>query len=394
MTSIDYVAEANALRDEVIALRRDFHQHPELGFNEVRTSGIVARQLNALGMEVQTGVGRTGVVAILEGAHDGPTVLVRADMDALPIHEATGADYASTTPNVMHACGHDGHTAIVLGVAKLMAARRDDLHGRIKFVFQPAEEIASGAKAMVADGVLNDPRPDLTLGLHLWNSLPLGTLGAADGPIMAGSSMFTINITGKGGHAAAPHTAIDPVVCASHIVTALQSVISRTLDPLDTGVISVTVVRAGDAHNVIPQSAEMRGTMRFFKTEVRDMMERRMHEIVQGVCAAMNCTGQAHIERMTLPVVNAPEIAAKGRAVFETMPGVTRIDLNARTMGAEDVGVLMDDIPGLYFFVGAQDETADGYYGHHHPRFTFNEDALPFSVALLASAVGAYVLEG
>jgi len=392
--TIDYLAQAQALRDEVIARRRDFHQYPELGFQETRTAGIVAHELNVLGLEVQTGVGKTGVVGILEGAQDGPTVLVRADMDALPIHEATDAVYASATPNIMHACGHDGHTAIALGVAKLFAAQREQLRGRIKFVFQPAEEIAGGAKAMVSDGVLTDPRPDITLGLHLWNSLPLGTLGVADGPVMAGSSTFSVKLEGKGGHGAAPHTTFDPVVCAAQIVTALQTIISRTIDPLDTGVISVTVIKAGDANNVIPQTAELRGTMRFFKTEVRDLMEQRMSEIVGGISTAMNCTAAVQFERMTLPVSNHPDVAAKTRTVFERTPGVTTLDATIRTMGAEDVGMMMDDIPGMYFFVGAKDVTADAYYGHHHPKFTFDEEALPLSVALLAAAVGAYLVEG
>lgn len=390
---IDYISQAAALRDEVIAARRDFHKHPELGFQEVRTGAIVANALTELGMEVQRGVGKTGVIGLLEGAHDGPTVLVRADMDALPIMEATEADYASLTPNVMHACGHDGHTAIALGVAKLLAGKRDQIHGRIKFVFQPAEEIAGGAKAMVGDGALSDPRPDVTLGLHLWNNLPIGTLGVADGPVMAGSSTFQIRITGKGGHAAAPHMGIDPVICAAHVITALQTIVSRTLDPLDTGVVSVTTVHAGEAHNVIPETAEMKGTIRYFKTEVRDMMERRMNEVIEHVCAGLGCVGTLYMQHLTLPVTNNPEVAERCRDTFAGLSGVTTLDTTIRTMGAEDVGMFMDDVPGMYFFVGARDMTASEYYGHHHPKFTFDEEALPFSVGLLAAAVGSYVLE-
>lgn len=391
---IDFISQAAALRDEVIAARRDFHKHPELGFQEVRTSAIVANTLTDLGMEVQRGVGKTGVIGLLEGAHDGPTVLVRADMDALPIMEATEAEYASMTPNVMHACGHDGHTAIALGVAKLLAGKREQIHGRIKFLFQPAEEIAGGANAMVSDGALSDPRPDVTLGLHLWNNLPIGTLGVADGPVMAGSSTFQIRITGKGGHAAAPHMGIDPVVCAAHVITALQTIISRTLDPLDTGVVSVTTIHAGEAHNVIPETAEMKGTIRYFKTEVRDMMERRMGEVIEHVCAGLGCVGALYMQHLTLPVTNHLEVAERCRETFSRLSGVTTLDTTIRTMGAEDVGMFMDDIPGMYFFVGARDMTANEYYGHHHPKFTFDEEALPFSVGLLAAAIGSYVLEG
>src|SRR5689334_17777202 len=240
---MDFKAQAEALRDELIARRRDLHMHPELGFEEVRTAGIVAEELRQLGLEVQTGVGKTGVVGILEGAHDGPTVLVRADMDALPILEENTFEYASTVPGKMHACGHDGHTTIALGVAKLLSQQRDNLAGCVKFVFQPAEEIVSGAKAMVADGVLQNPRPEVTLGLHLWNSMPLGKLGVGAGPVMAGAYTFTIKIVGKGSHAAQPSAGIDPVVCAGQMIGALQTIVSRNVDALDNAVISVTRVQ-------------------------------------------------------------------------------------------------------------------------------------------------------
>lgn len=389
---IDFTTQAAALTDEVIARRRDLHMHPEIAFEEVRTAGIVAQELTALGMEVQTGIGKTGVIGMLEGAHDGPTVLVRADMDALPIQEENELDFASTTPNRMHACGHDGHTSIALAVAKLLNQRKDDMHGRIKFVFQPAEEVGRGAAAMIQDGALTDPRPDVTVGLHLWNNLPYGMIGAADGGVMAGATIFTITVKGKGAHAANPHTGIDPVVCAAHMVTAFQTIISRGIDPMDTGVISVTQVKAGDAYNVIPQKAELRGTIRTFDKDVRDFISDRMTEIVHNLAAAMQCTAEITIEHVTIPVINDPEVGAKLRAIFEQTPGVTGFDLNARTMGAEDVSYFMDDIPGFYFFVGAQDQTQDTYYGHHHPRFSFDERALSLGVALLTAAAAAYVL--
>ncbi len=392
MNYADLKAQAYELRDELIARRRDFHQHPELAFEEVRTAGIVARELNELGLEVRTGVGKTGVVGILEGLQDGPTVLLRADMDALPILEENGTDYASANAGKMHACGHDGHTAIALGVAKLLSQHRDKIAGRIKFVFQPAEEIGRGAQAMVADGALQDPRPDVTVGLHLWNSMPVGTLGVADGPVMSGSSVFNIKITGKGGHGASPHESIDPVVCASQVVSALQTIVSRTINPFDTVVISTTQISAGDAFNVIPQYAEMKGTIRTFKTEVRDTVERRMHEIVEHVCAAMGCKGELVLTHITKPVSNHPEIGAALRDVFTEVIPEVKFDLNARTMGSEDVGEFMDDIPGMYFFLGAKDTTQDTYYGHHHPRFSFDEEALPMGVALLSSAVASYVM--
>ena len=389
---IDFKREAEQMRDVLIARRRDFHQHPELGFEEVRTAGIVAQTLNDLGMEVQTGVGKTGVVAILEGVREGPTVLVRADMDALPIQEENQTDYASQTPGKMHACGHDGHTSIALGVAELFTKYREQLAGRIKFVFQPAEEYGDGAQAMADDGVLRDPRPDVTLGLHLWNSLPVGTLGVADGPVMAGSMTFDLRVIGKGGHAASPHLDIDPIVAAAHVVTALQTVVSRNVDPFDSVVVSVTTIKAGEAYNVIPQSAEMKGTVRYFRKEACDLALERMQEVVENVCRGLGCNGEISFDPMTLPVVNNPDVTAVVRPRLAQIVGSAGLDMTVRTMGAEDVGVFMDDIPGMYFFVGAEDPTADAYYGHHHPRFSFDEQALPLGMVLLSSAVAAYVL--
>lgn len=392
MSTINFTAQAEAMRNELIARRRDFHMHPELAFEEVRTSGIVAQELGALGLEVQAGVGKTGVVAILEGDQDGPTVLVRADMDALPILEENKNDYVSQSPGIMHACGHDGHTTIALGVAKLLSQHRHQIAGRIKFVFQPAEEIVGGARAMIADGVLTDPRPDVTLGLHLWNSMPLGKLGVADGPVMAGSSVFTLKITGKGGHAASPHQGVDPVVCASQIVMAFQSIVSRNQDPLDSAVISVTWFHAGTAFNVIPQDVELRGTMRFFKLEVRDLVERRMNEIATGIAQAMGCSANMHIEHNVLPVVNNPETTGRVRNLFRQYVGDAGLNTDERTMGAEDVGLFMDDIPGTYFFLGAAVPNQEAYYGHHHPKFDFDENALPLGVALLSAAIADHVL--
>jgi amidohydrolase len=390
--SIDFKSEAEALRDEIIARRRDFHAHPELGFEEVRTAGIVAKELNDLGLEVQTGVGKTGVVAMLEGAHDGPTVLVRADMDALPIVEENHTDFTSQTSGKMHACGHDGHTAIALGVAKLLSQRKDQIAGRVKFVFQPAEEIGKGAQAMVDDGTLRDPRPDYSVGLHLWNDMPVGEIGIADGAVMAGAIIFRIKVTGKGAHAASPHQGIDPVVCAAHIVTALQSIPSRTVNPLDTIVLSVTNIHAGEAYNVIPMTAEMRGTVRYYKREVLDLVTARMKEVAENIAAAMRCTAVFEFEGMTMPVANDPEVTAKLRERFEPILGADALHLDERTMGAEDVGLFMGDIPGTYFFVGAKDMTADAYYGHHHPKFSIDEDSLPLGAALLATAVASFVL--
>lgn len=391
--TIDFRAEANALREELVARRRDFHRHPEIAFEEVRTAGIVAAELTALGLEVQTGVGKTGVVGILEGDKEGPTVLVRADMDALPIHEENQTDYVSTVDGKMHACGHDAHTAIGLGVAKLLNQHRDKLAGRVKFVFQPAEEIAGGAKAMIADGVLDTLTPDVSLGLHLWNSMPLGKVGVASGPVMAGSNSFKITIGGRGGHAAAPQISHDPVVCAAQIVVALQTIVSRNLDPFDTGVVSVTQVHAGDADNVIPQTAILRGTTRAFRPAVRSQIESRMVAIAESIAKAHQCTVHVEFFDGTLPVINDDAVSDTVREAIRPLLADDAMLLDERTMGAEDVGFFMQDIPGMYFFVGSANHERGLDYGHHHPRFDIDEDVLPLATALLSKAVAAYVIK-
>ncbi len=392
MGIIDFKSQAEALREELVERRRDLHRHPELAFEEVRTAGIVAEELNKLGLEVQTGVGKTGVIGILEGDTDGPTVLVRADMDALPILEENDTDYVSLTPGKMHACGHDGHTAIALGVAKLYAQQREQIFGRIKFVFQPAEEIVAGAKAMIEEGALENPRPDVSLGLHLWNSMPLGTLGVADGPVMAGSSVFSMTLIGQGGHAAAPHTTIDPVVCAAHIITALQTITSRNIDPQARAVVSTTMLKASDADNIIPERVEVSGTFRTYTTEMRDFVEKRIGELAQSIALGFGCKAELSFRHGTIPTINHPEVAAKIRARFAKMVDSERMLTNERTMGSEDVAYFMRDIPGMYFFVGSASESRGLNYGHHHPKFDFDEDVLPLAVSLLAAAVGEYVL--
>jgi len=270
----DFLSQAQELFPYTQTLRRDFHMHPELGFREIRTGGIVARELEALGIEVTKGVGKTGVVGLLEGTKPGPTLLLRFDMDALPITEETGAEYASLNPGLMHACGHDGHTAIGLTVAKMLHSSRDELAGTIKFCFQPSEEGTNGEETggnelMMRDGVLDAPKVDMTLSLHLWNEKPLGWVSVRKGPMMAGAEIFSITITGRGGHGAIPDRAVDPIVAAANMVNALQTVVSRNVAPLDTAVVSVTNIHGGTTFNVIPQQVKLEGTISTFDNVVR-----------------------------------------------------------------------------------------------------------------------------
>ena len=382
----DFYQEARSLFEYTRSLRRDFHRHPELGYQEVRTAGIVARELGSLGMEVTTGIAKTGVVALMEGARPGPVVLLRFDMDALPIVEETGADYASENPGVMHACGHDGHTAIGLTVARLLHAHSQELAGTLKFVFQPAEEGLNGAEQMVKEGVLQNPSPDFSLALHLWNERPLGWLGIGAGAVMAAAEMFKIRITGKGGHGAVPHLAVDPVLAAAHVITALQSIPARNVPPLKAAVVSVTTLRAGEAFNIIPSYAELTGTIRTFEPEVRRVVLERFHQVISGVAEAMGCQAEIQCDAITPAVINNEQVADRLRKVAASVLPDSPVASNFATMGSEDMAYMMQDIPGCFVFVGSANSEKGLDAPHHHPRFDIDEEALPRGAALLAAA--------
>jgi len=383
---IDFLAEAQKLFPYTQSMRRDFHMHPELGHQEVRTAGIVAKELQALGLEVTTGVGKTGVVAMIEGGQPGPTVLLRADMDALPIVEQTGAEYASQTPGVMHACGHDAHTAILLTVAKLLNGLRAELPGSIKLVFQPAEEGMGGAEGMIADGVLEHPKVDLTLGLHVWNEQPLGWLGIAAGPTMAGTEIFKVRVSGKGGHGAIPHLAVDPVLAGAQIVTALQSVVARNIPPLKSAVVSVTTFHGGEAFNVIPPFVDLTGTIRTFDPEVRETVIRRFDEITHGVAAGLGCQAEIEHTVMTPALINDARSAQIAQEVARQVLPESQVETTGPfTMGGEDFAFMMNQVPGLFMFVGSANTEKGLDYSHHHPKFDIDEAALPRAASLMAS---------
>lgn len=385
---VDFYQEALDLFDYTQALRRDFHMHPELGFEEVRTAGIVAKELTDLDLEVSTGIAKTGVIGILEGAKPGPVVLVRVDMDALPIEEENETAYVSQNPGVMHACGHDGHTAMGLTVAKILHKHRDELAGTVKLVFQPAEEGQGGAKTMVKEGVLDNPKPDYSLGIHLWNSEPIGWIGVTDGPAMAGSAEFTIKITGKGAHAAIPNEGIDPILAGAQIVTALQSVVSRNVNPLESVVVSVTRFDGGGAYNIIPPDTLLWGTIRYFKPENRTLAFQRVENIVKGVGHAMGCETSIEIKDYGPPVVNDSSVAGRIQDLAEdVLPREDQLVTDFQTMGAEDFSYLTTDIPSCFFFIGSANEAEGLNYGHHHPKFDFDEKAMPRGAALMAAAV-------
>jgi len=390
----DFYTEALELFEYTRSLRRDFHAHPELGFQEVRTAGIVARELQELGLEVSTGVAETGVVALVEGTKPGPTVLARFDMDALPITEQTGAEYASQNPGVMHACGHDGHTAIGLTVARLLNRHRDDLRGTVKLVFQPAEEGVvgpkgmGGAELMLDEGVLETPHVDYTLALHVWNEKPVGWLGIASGPVMAGAEFFKITVTGKGGHGAVPHASIDPVVASAHIITAIQSIVARNVAPLKAAVISVGSIHAGEAFNVIPQTVEMQGTIRTFDLDVRKTVLQRFEQVVRSAAESLGCTVELELQRVTPALINDEAITRRVLAAAQQVfPAAEADTAPYLTMGSEDMAFMLEKAPGCYFFVGSANAEKGLNYGHHHPKFDIDEAALPKAAALMAAAV-------
>ncbi len=383
----DFYAQALELFPYSQAMRRDFHMHPELGFEEVRTSGIIAEELRQLGLEVSAGIAKTGVIAHIEGEQPGPLLMLRFDIDALPIQEQTGAEYASTVPGNMHACGHDGHAAIGLTVARLLHANRHLLHGTVRLAFQPAEEGAGGAETMIKDGVLQNPAPLASLGLHIWNEAPLGWLGIAGGPVLASAAGFFLRLTGKGGHGAIPHQAVDPVVAAAQIISAAQTIASRNTDPQEACVISFCAIHGGEAFNVIPHTVEMKGTIRTFSPQVEEMAYRRLREVTEGVGRAMGCEVEIVIDNITPAVINDEDTANTVKAAARlTLPDHHIEEKGHFTMGAEDFAFYLQQTPGAFFFVGSTNEEKGLIYGHHHPRFDFDEGVLPRASALMAAS--------
>lgn len=388
----DLYEEARSLFTYTQSVRRDFHMHPELGFQEIRTGGIVAKELDALGIEVTRGVGKTGVVGLLEGGKPGATLLLRFDMDALPILEATGAAYASENPGVMHACGHDGHTAIGLTVARILHAHKDELAGSIKFCFQPSEEgnngeEVGGAEMMMRDGVLDDPKVDFSLALHLWNEKPLGWVHVASGPVMAGAEEFKVKIIGKGGHGAIPEAAVDPVVCAAQVISAAQSIVSRNVSPTRTAVVSFTSIHGGSAFNVIPQEVTMLGTIRTFEPTIREKVVQRFEALIQGVANAMGCQAEVQVKRLTPALINAGEVTTLvQQTARRILPQCSHDDSPYLTMGAEDMAFMQEKVPGCYFFIGSNNADKQLDFGHHHPKFDFDEQALIHGAALMSAA--------
>ncbi|MBW3629186.1 MAG: amidohydrolase [Gemmatimonadetes bacterium] len=378
--------------ERLIETRRDLHRHPELGYQEHRTAGIVAERLRAAGYDVRTGVAETGVVATLHGSAPGRTLLLRADMDALPIQEETTHDFVSTHAGKMHACGHDAHVAIGLAVAERLARRRESWKGTVRYVFQPAEEGGGGALRMVNEGVLDGV--DAAVGLHMWAGLPSGVIGVIDGPFMAGSIDFRIAIEGCGGHGAMPQETVDATLVASQVVVSLQQIVSRNVSPLDTAVVTVGALHSGTAFNVIAGRAVLDGTLRAFDSAVLDFLRKRVDEVVAGTSAAYGATYELTFGKQVYPpTVNDPAMAAVVRRAAAAVVGTERVrhDDSVRTMAAEDFSEFSTRVPGCYFFVGARDEAMGAIHPHHSPRFNICENAMSVGLDVLEASAATYL---
>jgi amidohydrolase len=358
--------------------------HPELGYQEVRTAGRVAERLRAAGYSVRTGVGRTGVIGVRQPEHGAPTrgLLIRADMDALPITESNDVEYRSAVDGVMHACGHDGHVAIALAIAERLA--RTELPGTVKMVFQPAEEGGAGAAAMIADGALQEPTVDGAIGIHLWSDLPTGTVAIAPGPVFASVDNVEIVVRGRGGHAASPHQTVDPIVVAAHLITSLQTVVSRRCDPGYPAVFSITQIRAGTTHNVIPDEATLVGTVRTYGGKFYEQAPRLIEELTHGTVRAFGAEAEVRYDRAYPPTVNDHAMADLMADIASDLLGEQHVICDYRTMAAEDMAFFLEQVPGCYAFVGCRNAERGANHPHHSPRFNVDEHALPLAVELLS----------
>ncbi len=373
-------SEILQLQPSLVRWRRHLHRFPELGFREKQTCDFIQAHLTEWGIPHKKVVG-TGVVATIEGQSTRKVLAIRADMDALPIQEANIVDYRSQIEGVMHACGHDGHTAIALGTAYYLWHHRQELPGTVKILFQPAEEGPGGAKPMIEAGVLENPPVDGILGLHIWNNLPLGTIGVKAGPLMGAVEIFNCRITGKGGHGAIPQQTIDGVVVGAQVVNALQTIVSRNIDPLDSAVVTIGKFQAGHAPNVIANEAELTGTVRYFNPKLENFIHDRINQIIKGVCECHGATYTLDYKKYYPPVVNDPAMTELVRAVAtETIEADVMPD--CATLAAEDMSFFLQAVPGCFFFLGSANPSKGLNYPHHHPRFDFDETVLGAGVEM------------
>jgi amidohydrolase len=390
MSTVNLSDDAETVRADAIQTRRRIHRNPELGFEETDTAALVSDKLRSWGLDVKEGVAQTGVVGLLEGSRDGPTVLLRADMDALPIQEETNLPFQSENSGVMHACGHDAHTSINLHVARILSEQRD-FPGRIKFIFQPAEEGPGGAKPMIEEGVLENPEVDAAFGIHVWNPLEVGTIGVRPGPLMSCADKFTVTVEGEGGHGASPHEAHDPIVCASQMVTALQTIASRETDPLSPIVVTVGKIEGGTRFNVIPDRVQFEGTVRTYDRDYRKTIPDRIERICQNTAEAMNCDANLDYEYYYPPTINHEAEADLVRETAEGIVGPDNVESDCRTLGGEDFAFFLEEVPGCFVFVGSSNPDEGITAPHHSANFNIDEKSIPIGVDLMKNIALNYL---
>jgi amidohydrolase len=376
------------LSGEVTETRRYLHAHPEVSWKEIETSRYIERRLTELGLRnIKRGFGGTeiGVTADLTGEADGPTVALRSDIDALPVVEENDVAYRSCNTGAMHACGHDGHMSVLLGTAKVLSLLKSEIKGNIRFIFQPAEEIGlpSGAQVMIDDGVLEGV--SMIGGMHIWSFVRTGIVQWRNGPVMASSDRFNVKFTGKGGHGAMPHLAVDPITAAANYVSAIQTIASRELNPTDTAVVSIGKLEAGETFNIIPNTADIIGTLRSFTPEVRSSQEERLRRMADGIASAYRCTAETSVTYLLPSVVNHPEATEMLREAATLVADADNVEESDPLMVSEDFSFYLEKIPGTFFFVGAGNETKGTDYPHHSPHFNLDEDALVTGVAVMSS---------
>ncbi|MCP4550131.1 MAG: amidohydrolase [bacterium] len=380
-------------RQDLIDLRRDLHRHPELAFEETRTARVVAERLQAIGLEPRTGVGVTGVSTVIGNRCDGPTVMLRADMDALAVSEVPGRPYGSRYEGLMHACGHDAHTATLLTACSLLQREADTLPGRVLAVFQPAEEGRGGANAMIGDGLLDDITPDAAFGLHYWSGFESGLVAVTPGPVMGAVDEFHLTIKGRGGHGAIPHTAVDAVVAGAAVVGALQTIVSRRSDPLGAVVCTVGEFHAGTGFNIIAGEARLSGTLRCYDQQIWEVLPGQVEEVVAGVCSAHGCEFDLDYTRVDIPLVNDHDMTMMVRSTACDLIGADNV-IDFRTLGGEDMAEFLKRVPGCYFFIGAGNEEKGITAPHHNPGFDLDEDALPLGVEMLVRTAKRFLTQG
>jgi len=379
------------MKDWLVEIRRTIHMHPELGLEEIETSKLVSEWLGKFGLKVKRGLAKTGVVGLLEGKEPGRTVAIRADMDALPLEEANPVPYASKIKGKMHACGHDAHVAILLGVAKFFAPLKDRVKGNIKWIFQPAEEGGGGGRVMVEEGVLENPKVDAVFGAHVFPFLPVGKVGVYEREGLAAADRFTIKIIGKGGHAASPHVTKDPILAAGHLITQIHSIVSRNINPLDSGVVTIGKVSGGTAFNIIPDEVELLGTVRSLNPQVREELKSRIEQVIQGIVRSFGMDYRFDFKYGYPVLINDSEMSKLVATACSKGIGKENVEVLKPSMGAEDFAYYLEKVPGSFFRLGCRNEEKGIIHPYHSSLFNIDESVLPIGVEMFVRVINQYL---